>query len=197
MTNKRERLPICPNCGLYSCICICKSIHKILLKTRITLLIHDKEIRRLTNTGRFAGLCLENSSVFVKGRQGEVWDEKQVLPDGYAHRILFPFASETLSPEMKTIDNKPLNLIVPDGTWSQAKKIVISEPYLHSIKRVKLPPDALSSYHLRKADNPEHISTLEAIARALGIIENGIIREELESVFTAMTTGLIKLRGYK
>ena len=164
---KKDR-KLCPGCGLFDDICICHLIHKTALKTRITLLIHVKEIRRLTNTGRIAGICLENSSVIIRGQKDVVNKMEDILPDGYAHRILFPFASEELSPEMNYIEGKPINLIIPDGTWSQAKKIVISENYFHSIKRVRLPPDAPSSYHLRKSDNIQHISTIEAIARALG-----------------------------
>lgn len=187
----------CDRCGLFNRICICQHITKTKLNTRLTLLIHSMELRRITNTGRLANLCLDNSEMFIRGKQGIVWDEKEILPDGYEHRILFPNAVQELTPDMAFIDGKPLNLIVPDGTWNQAKKIIISEPYLQKVKRVKLAVNTPSLYYLRKTPKPGHISTLEAIARAFGILENDEIQEQLELVFSEMTTNLIKLRGYK
>jgi DTW domain-containing protein len=187
---------ICASCGLYENVCICTALSKFSLATRVSLLIHAKEINRLTNTGRIAGLCLENSSVICRGQKDNPISKSDLLPEGYSHRILFPYASEELSEDMKIIDGKPLNLIVPDGTWPQAKKLVISEDYLYSIKRVKLPESSPSVYQLRRTENPGHISTIEAIARALGIVEGNHIRNELEKIFYFMREKLIRLRGY-
>lgn len=196
MTVTKEAIVRCEGCGLFKIVCICPHIKELTLATRLTLLIHVKEVRRTSNTGRLADLCLENSQMFIRGKKDMVWDEAKILPEGYEHRILFPNATRELTPDMAHINGKPLNLIVPDGTWPQAKRIIISEPYLRNVKRVRLPVDKPSSYILRKSKDPERISTLEAIAAAFGILENADVQEHLEHVFTRMTGNLIKLRGY-
>ena len=187
----------CKGCGLYKGICICRHIVKNSLSTRLTLLIHSMELRKVSNTGRLARLCLENSAMFIRGKKGIVWNENEILPGGYEHRILFPNANQVLTPDMRLINGKPINLIVPDGNWHQAKRMIISEPYLQKIKRVKLVPRPSVHHYVRKAAAPGKVSTLEAVARAYGLLENTEIQNQLENVLTAMNEKLNKIRGYR
>ena len=195
-TNTAHR-PRCENCGLYENICICDFITQTTLDTRLTLLIHSKEIRKVTNTGRLAHLCLDNSALFIRGRKDIRWTEEEILPAGYEHRILFPTAREELKADTKVIDGKPLNLIVPDGTWGQAKKMVTAVPFLQNIKRIKLPRVPSNHHYVRKSLTEGGISTLEAIARAFGILENSEIQEQLEKVLFEMTEKFNRIRGYR
>jgi len=62
-------------------------------------------------------------------------------------------------------------LIVPDGTWRKARKIVQMNPVLNTLPRLSLPPGEPSEYRVRKASEPVAVSTIEAISRSLSLLE--------------------------
>src|SRR5690606_25006646 len=65
----------------------------------------------------------------------------------------------------------PALLIVPDGTWRKARKILHANPILNALPRLCLPPGEASRYRVRKTDVPAAVSTIEAIARTLAVLE--------------------------
>jgi DTW domain-containing protein YfiP len=60
---------------------------------------------------------------------------------------------------------------------------------------VTLPPDVASIYRLRAEAHGHGLATIEAIARALGILEGAHAREALERVFRAMVERTLWARG--
>lgn len=89
-------------------------------------------------------------------------------------------------------------LLVLDGTWSQAKALWWRNPWLTKLKRVVLRPRAPSRYgRLRKEPRPEALSTIEAVAAALGAIDPGGpgIRAHLEDGFQRMLDEFRRRRG--
>ncbi|MEK6554202.1 MAG: DTW domain-containing protein, partial [Bdellovibrionota bacterium] len=101
---------------------------------------------------------------------------------------------ETLTSELIQKIEKPIRLIVPDGTWAQAARIGKREPALTIARWVQLPPGPPSRYRLRHEHHEEGLSTLEAIARTYGIIENKEIQSQLETVFEAMVERTLETR---
>jgi DTW domain-containing protein YfiP len=85
-----------------------------------------------------------------------------------------------LSPE--DVVGEPPVLLVPDGTWSQARKLLQRDPDLQRAEIVTLPPGPPSRYGLRRNAREGTLCTLEAIARALGIMEGREIEARLMSV---------------
>jgi DTW domain-containing protein YfiP len=79
-----------------------------------------------------------------------------------------------------------MTLVVPDGTWNQAKKVPYRESGVAGIPNVKLAAGAPSSYRLRHSPHVQNLSTLEAIARALGVIEGREVQVSLENLFLKM-----------
>ncbi|MDH4016770.1 MAG: DTW domain-containing protein, partial [Actinomycetota bacterium] len=66
---------------------------------------------------------------------------------------------------------QPPALVVLDGTWSQARNLHRANPWLHDLPHYSLRPLAPTRYRIRKAPRPEYVSTLEAIVRALELLE--------------------------
>jgi DTW domain-containing protein YfiP len=65
-----------------------------------------------------------------------------------------------------------LQLLVIDATWRKSRKMLALNPLLAALPRLALPPQALNRYAaLRKAQRPGQLSTLEATALALGLLE--------------------------
>ncbi len=64
-----------------------------------------------------------------------------------------------------------MTLLVPDGTWSQARRIAQREPDARGAELVRLPPGPPTRYGLRRNPREGTVSTFEAVARALGVLE--------------------------
>lgn len=65
----------------------------------------------------------------------------------------------------------PHRLIVPDGSWRQARRMVQRIPQLDRLPRLSLPAPPPAGRRLRRPPLREGMSTLEAIARALQLLE--------------------------
>jgi DTW domain-containing protein YfiP len=179
-------------------MCICELIPLIENKTRVTLLIHKREINRTTNTGRLATLALKNSTLIIRGRPDEPLIKEDVLPPGYQSILLYPFDEaqvlENSVFDSASVGTGKINLIVPDGNWRQASKVGKREKMLADIPRVRLPYTKASEYFLRHEPNAEGLATLEAIARALGLIEGAHIQDQLEKLFRLMVSRTLESR---
>ncbi len=177
-------------------LCVCELIPRIETRTRLVLVIHRYEDRKPTNTGRLAASCLSNSEVIVRGHppRDRALSERVHLPEGVRPLVLFPsddavpLADLARSPE-------PVHLIVPDGTWRQASKVRQRVPGLEQVPCVSLPPGPPSLYRLRAEAHATGLATMEAIARAFGVLEGPEVREALERVFLAMVERTLWARG--
>lgn len=86
-------------------------------------------------------------------------------------------------------------LVVPDGTWRKARKLLHLNPLLAALPRVILVGDAVSRYRLRKAPGPGALSTVEAIAQALQVLEAPTSFEPLLRPFDVLIEGQIAAMG--
>jgi DTW domain-containing protein len=169
---------------MHASLCLCALIPRIETRTRLLLIIHRREERKPTNTGRLATRCLPNSEIVVRGHASSpdlpfTWDSStQPL-------LLYP-DDDAVSIARFVTPNRPITLIVPDGTWRQASKVRSRVPGLRGVPCVSLEPDAPTMYRLRTETRPGGLATIEAIARALGVIEGAHVRVALELVFRAM-----------
>ena len=110
--------------------------------------------------------------------------------------VLYPSPNAiTLSPSFLEQDNRPVSLLVPDGTWRQVahmRRRVLGLPNAETVKLPKGPP---GEWTVRKTSNPDQLSTCEAIARAYGIIESPSVQTQLETVFRLMVKRIRQSRG--
>jgi DTW domain-containing protein YfiP len=182
----------CPRCHMLGRLCVCALIPSppIATRTRIVLVIHRYEDRKPTNTGRLATECLANQEVIVRGHDGEP-TPPIAIPPGTRPLLLFPHESATA---LVTSD-EPVTLIVPDGSWRQARRVRRRVPGLVDVPCVTLPPGPPSRYRLRSEPVDGGLATLEAIARALAILDGPEAADALERVFRAMVDRTLWSRG--
>jgi len=185
----------CPRCRMHASLCVCELIPnpRIETRTRLVLFIHRYEDRKPTNTGRLATECLTNSTVFVRGHESEpsppfTWDRAA------ASQPVLLFPHEEAIP-LAQFAGRNITLIVPDGTWRQASKVRNRVAGLGEIPCVSLPADAPSIYRLRSEAHEQGLATIEAIARAMGILEGLHVRRAMERVFRAMVERTLWARG--
>ncbi len=180
MDRKRKTKDPCPKCLMHSLRCICSQIPQLSLKTRLTLIIHHKEMKRTTNTGQLAVHALKNSTMHIRGLQNSPMGS--VLAEGYEPLILYPSDTATDIASLKF--EKPVQLIVSDGNWRQASKAFYRLPELKDVRHIKVRAPQIKN-PLRKEHFENGLSTLEAIAHALGAIEGDAIKKILLDLFEA------------
>lgn len=174
----------CPRCRMHASLCLCELVPRLETRTRLVLVIHRIEDRKPTNTGRLAIACLPNSQIHVRGFTSSSETALAIDPDS---QPVFLFPADDAIPIAHFADSpRPVTLIVPDGTWRQAFKVRNRLPGLRDVPCVSVPNDAPTRYRLRAEPHRDGLATLEAIARALGVLEGPRIRQELERVFDVM-----------
>ena len=186
----------CPGCEIRKPLCFCSLIPQIALETRVILLMHTSEEVLTTNTARLAAKALTNSEVRIHGRRDERISFDGLGQPGRTSLLLYPspIAAE-LTPEYVSQFGNPINLIVPDANWRQTTKFVRHEPSLKGIRHVKLTQGEPSMYRLRTQRNVQHLCTLEAIARAIGILESTAAQKSLETLLQVLVERTLWSRG--
>lgn len=182
----------CERCLRPTDHCLCALIPSLGSQTRVLILQHPSEVNHALNTARLAALGLENAELHV----GEVFDdlEKWLTLPGYRACLLFP-GEEAVALTTSSAVDAPVLLVVPDGTWRKARKMLHLNPLLAGLPRVVLMNAPPSRYRLRKAPGPDALSTLEAIVHALHTLEPEASFDSLLRPFDALIDGQIAAMG--
>ncbi|WBA14825.1 tRNA-uridine aminocarboxypropyltransferase [Salinivibrio proteolyticus] len=169
----------CRQCGFtYHCICHC--YWPLESQLQCVLVMHENEAARQSNTGKLVKAALPHTQI-------EIWQRKQppqALLDSWARGdvspwLLFPSddavpadrlfadAVRSISCADRSVSRAPLQFVVLDATWQQARKMLNKSPWLHRLPRVSLPSTAASQYTLRRNQPPGHLCTSEAVSALL------------------------------
>lgn len=162
------------------------------------MIVHVRELNLTTNTAQLARTVLPNSELYVRGRVGEPLDLENLIDEDRIPLYLFPDENAVeLDSEFVNSLDRPVQLIVPDGSWRQAKKFKRREKVLQGIQSVRLTSTRPSDYILRRGPNEQSLCTFEAIARALGKLEGKGVMDKLELIFHTMVAQVMDSRkGY-
>jgi DTW domain-containing protein len=177
-------------------LCICESIPVLDLATKVSLIIHVNELKRSSNTGRLALKALVNSEMRVRGEKAQTLDLRDLLTDRYRTFLFYPSLDAVeLDHDLVARDRTPIQLIVPDGTWRQASKVLYRHRELKDIQRVKISTPDVSKFHLRAQHRPDGMATLQAIAHGLGVIEGDLVKDALMKLYHAKVERTLLGRG--
>ncbi len=144
-----------------------------------TFLVHFREWRKPTNTAKVALRLLgSNSRVLLRGTPnkaaGQQAEEQIASLEQTSGLVLYPSDDAVPLSELVASEGvdkwRGANLIVPDGTWSQSRRVVRREVSLHGLRHVKLGVLA-SRYRLRRGSEPGLLCTLEAVGHALSLLD--------------------------
>lgn len=182
----------CSTCRLPEALCVCALVPRLHTRTRLVLLVPHGEARKPSNTGQLAGRCLANSHVEILRKRGGPVPPPLLAADELP-LVLFP-AADAAPITSYAASSKPIALIVPDGSWHQARDLQARAPLRH-FARLTLPPLGPSEYRLRSEPQPDGLATFEAIARALRILEGDAVSDAMLVVFRTMVERLLWFRG--
>ena len=158
----------CGRCGRPVVVCFCDRITLLPTRHRLLLLQHPRERRMGIGTARLAHLALPGSQL----RVGLDFSTDPVVrallaqPPAY---VLFP-GPQALPPEQLPGD-RPITLVVLDGTWAQARKLLTLNPAIAALPRVAFRPRRPSAYEIRRQPAEFCLSTIEALAEVLERLE--------------------------
>ena len=148
---------------------------------KFTLLTHEKEFAKRSNTGRLVVDVLEGAAEQLR------WDRmnppaslvKEIEAGGVA--LVYPGAADENGDDLAGITH----FILIDGTWHEARKIHQRSPYLQKVRRVGLTPAGKSRYNLRKNQKEACLCTAECVIEILRSTGNDAAADQLEEDFLA------------
>lgn len=142
--------------------------------------MHRREAITTSNTGRLAARLVGG---VVRVRGDDDAEDETVLPEG-PRLTLFPLEGARVLSEEDA--GRGCVLIVPDGSWAQARRIARRDRAARTGELVTLAPTAASRYGLRRNGREGGLCTLEAVAQALAVLEGPtrgpLVQQELERV---------------
>lgn len=177
--------------------CICDLVPRLTLPVHLTLVMHQREWTKTTNTGHLAVRALTNSRFVLWGGEDNQAppSAESIIAPGTTGYVLAP-SGQALTPERIAIMRQtPMTLVATDGSWRQATKMLRRIPVIAGLTRIALPAGPASSYQLRTEPHPEGLATFEAIARALGLLTSDDVRVALERPFHEMVRRTLITRG--
>lgn len=162
----------CPRCLRPEVVCYCSRLERQETRTRVVILQHPRERRVPVSTARMVHLSLPNSELHYGVDFSESERVRELCADPETW-VLFP-GEGAVSPD--ALPRPPKNLIVVDGTWPLAKKVIRVNPLLQALPRIGFTPRRPSNYRIRKEPADHCVSTIEAVGEVLGAIEGGYER---------------------
>ncbi len=176
---------VCDGCGRPVRVCLCAHVTKMTARTKVVVLQHPREADVPIGTVRLLELGLDGVERHVGVTFEDDHPARRAIAGGGAPPILlFP------GPEARDLavdpPRHPVTLVVIDGTWWQAQKLLKQNPFLASLPRYSLAPDAPSRYRIRKEPASHCVSTIEAIVQALSVLESRADLAPLLAPFDAL-----------
>lgn len=189
-----EPRPTCPRCQRPESVCYCAWLPTLPTRTHIVLVQHPREEGMPIGTARMASLCLPNSELHVGLRVADQPRLQAALSTPGRQAVLL-YPGEGAEDLLTHPPEEAITLVVVDGTWAQARKLVRTNPELAALPRYAFRPPAASEYRIRREPAFECVSTIESLALVLGVLEGDAERfRALLAPFRAMIDRQIECR---
>lgn len=161
---------LCPKCDYIIQNCVCEHITPVDHQITLHVLQHPSEVKNAKNTVKLLALISSNTQVHIGEAEADFKQIKSLYesqPNQFA--LLFPSDdASTISPQEQHIKH----LILIDGTWKKAKKILHLNTWLTHIPHFTFAEDISSEYQIRTSSVKGSLSTIEAAAYSLNQFEN-------------------------
>jgi DTW domain-containing protein YfiP len=167
-------------------LCLCAEIQPVSSRLRVVVVMHAKEANKPTNTAFLARAMLQGTEIRLRGARGGERIELDDLPDA---GVLFPLEEA----QEISASNAPPILLVPDGTWPQARSAVRRE--LMRFPCFKLPEGTARECSMRAHYHPSSVSTFEAIARVVDTVGDHAAADAMMRVFRLMVERTMMTRA--
>jgi DTW domain-containing protein YfiP len=177
-TVKRQN---CTRCNSPLNRCLCHTIIAIENHWPVHILQHSNESNHPLGTAKIAQLSLSQCELNISKITA---DHERAIDTILAAQpiLIFPSASSIALESINTDKSRPL--IFLDATWRKAKRMYLESELLQSLPTAHLPANRLPAYKIRKSPNAQALSTVEAIAETLTVLEDNA--EKYQPLLTSM-----------
>lgn len=183
---------LCNKCRRPPSVCWCCSLpaSPVPISSKVYILQHPGEVKRNLSTAPMLEAALSSEQcVILRGRRFS--RERcgalegilgEAAPSGDTI-LLYPGPEAKDIRELTTVQQRGrgYNIVVLDGTWSQARSLFFNSPQLHSLPQVQINASQESHYVIRTQPTSECLSTVETVAYALAALEG---KPHLQEVLT-------------
>jgi DTW domain-containing protein YfiP len=168
MSTAAQPRATCLRCFRPEGYCYCDRIVPVQTGTKLVFLQHPREARVAVGTARMAHLGLPGSELH-EGVSFEAHPRMQELCAEPGTWLLFP--GEGAHDPSTLVAGTVEKLVVIDGTWPQARKLLRMNPSLAKLPRLGLVPRKPGNYRIRKEPAADCLATIEAVVELLGVLE--------------------------
>lgn len=165
--------------------CLCSHVQQIKPQTQLLVLQHPSEVEHKKNSVRVLSLVIPDTQVYVGESEADFAALRAQLSRCQRPIYLVYPSEQSLSVEQQMISADCVLLLI-DGTWRKAFKILQLNPWLTQLPAVHLPEGYASRYKIRKSSRSDSLSTLEASAYMLKALDKGLDVSPLLAAFDAM-----------
>lgn len=174
---------VCYDCFRPAALCYCDARPCLDNRTHVTVVQHPREQFHPLGTARIVARSLRNVELIVARAGWARAGARELFPAGAA--LLYPGPG---SRELADIParERPKALVVLDGTWHHARTLYRDHPLLRELPLVSFVPARPTEYRVRREPKVEYVSTVEAVATALALLEPGLGAGDLLPPFRRM-----------
>ena len=164
--------PTCDRCRRPVSACWCGGLTPVETAIQVVFLQHPREARVAIGTARMAHLGLQRSELH-EGIEFGAHPRVAELVAAPGTALLFP-GDGAMAPE--ALPRPPETLLVLDGTWPQARKMMALNPALRALPRIGFVPSKPGNYRIRREPAAHCVATIEAVVEVLAALERDASR---------------------
>ena len=168
---------LCQACRLPACVC---PPAPATASIEILVVRHFLERHKMSGTARLVPLAVSGARIVDVGGRDSVARDQLTDEHPSGTFLLFP-GGAAVADAAATIRR----LVVPDGTWAQARRMRSRVPMLAALPSVSL-PEGSEALRLRDPRYRGELPTAEAIARALEVTGNAAAAALLRELYAKM-----------
>lgn len=172
MTLASSKRRLCSTCQYPLRTCICHLCVRLNGRIQVWIVQDKHEAKHAKNTARLMALCYQSTHIIAA--HDEVALQNCLRRCDPAHTVLLYPDTKAVSAEQLTGTQRATieNVILLDGTWPKAKKLLFKEPKLARYTKVSFATPPPSQYDIRKSPDAHALSTLEAASYFLECVDD-------------------------
>lgn len=166
---------ICYSCWRPSGHCLCAAVKPFKAHCNFLILQHPHERKKYYSTAKLVLKSIINSEL----ARGIVFDTNALFAKRSIDKtyLLYPSADALDCADLKLDDDS--TVIVIDGTWREARKIIYRNPELKKLPAISFKAAPRSQYKIRKQPKEYCLSTLESVGHLLKSSATAFGRSEM------------------
>ncbi len=197
MTRCRERdstipqraRPTCYGCCRPISHCVCRLVSPFAAHCNILILQHPHERKKYHSTAKLLTKAVTNCRLL----RGIEFDPLQLVEQLAGQEVYLLFPSNQAADCRKVKLNLGSTVIVVDGTWEEARKILFRNTLLHQLPHLSFTDSVKSNYRIRKQPRENYLSTIESVAHLLRVNSDSSSEPELSARYDLLTEGFNRM----